>query len=319
MIIAIDESGDFAVYSARYNYFVAVLISQQNESLPVKEAQFEEWKKSIPPEKFDKSHEVKGTDLTEEELLRFTKEVLLAEPTIYPITVRIKPNENKEELKDKFQAIELEAIDKSIVYLRESEQIDRVEFYQKFRRWYEKRNFQHYMKLGMLEHTIGKSLKHAIGISIAEWAKSGSDEDLMNISIMIDQDFVTSPTERTYFDEILRQAIRHITQKHPLPIAREMIEAAHPFVTKYQVKGDRINLAELLGDKMNFLSSSENWPLQIADIYSTIIQRVENKETCQDSMKLVEDRFKKLRRTHFKMNTDPETETRIEVERGPAS
>lgn len=313
MIIAIDESGDFAPTSARYNYFVAVLLTEMNEGLAKKKAQFDAWKTSIPAEKFDAKNEVKGTDLSDEELYRFTKQVLLSFPQTHPVAVRIKPNENSEDVQDFFKAVLLELIDKSITYFQSTGLEKEVEFYQKLKAWYSKRNFQQFMKITTLETILARALEQAIGLSIAIWAITGSDVDLMHIAIMIDEDFITTPTERDYFDATMRQAIHHLTEEHPIPIAREMVENGHPFVKKYLIGQDRINLSEMLKENMAFLPSNENWQLQIADIYSTIEQRAANKGTCLDSIHLITTNFKRLNRTHYRMNPDPDPSTRIEI------
>jgi hypothetical protein len=313
MIIAIDESGDFAPYSARFNYFVAVLLSEEGDALAKKKAQFDTRKNEIPPEKFKEKNEVKGTDLTCEELYRFTKQVLLSPPQVYPITVRITPNENSEELQDFFKAILLELIDKSFVFFERTEQGEKVEFYRKLKAWYDKRNFQHYMKISLLENILARALESAIGTSIVSWIFTGSDTDLMHISIMVDEDFITTKAERSYFDEITRQAIRHLTAVHPIPIAREMVEMGHPFVKKYMLSRNSINLSEMLGENLAFLPSSGTWQLQIADIYSTIEQRVGNKNTCLDLMQLITSSFRTLSRIHYVMNRDPDPSTRIQI------
>jgi hypothetical protein len=313
MIIAIDESGDFAPTSARYNYFVAVLLTETNDGLAKKKAQFDAWKSSIPCEKFDAKNEVKGTELTDEELYQFTKQVLLSLPEIHPVSVRIRPNENKEDVQDFFKAVLLELIDKSIAHFQGIGQQEEVIFYQKLKAWYKKRNFQQFMKITTLETVVARALEQAIGLSIAIWALTGSSEDLMHIAIIIDEDFISTATERDYFDATMRQAIRHLTEVHPIPIAREMVEKGHPFVKKYLIGEDRINLSEMLKENMSFLPSNENWQLQIADIYSTIEQRAANKGTCLDSMHLITSSYKKLNRTHYRMNPDPDPTTRIVV------
>jgi len=133
MIIAIDESGDFAPTSARYNYFVAVLLTEMNDGLANKKAQFDAWKSTIPCEKFDAKNEVKGTYLSDEVLYRFTKQVLLSSPQIHPVAVRIIPNDNKEDVQDFFKAVLLELIDKSLEHFQGTGQQEEIAFYKNSR------------------------------------------------------------------------------------------------------------------------------------------------------------------------------------------
>ena len=83
MVIAIDEVGDFAPYSERYNFMIGALLSRHNDGIARKQAQFEAWKNTIDREKFTRQNEVKGTELSEEELFMFTNEVILTNPILY--------------------------------------------------------------------------------------------------------------------------------------------------------------------------------------------------------------------------------------------
>lgn len=62
MIIAIDEVGDFAVTSQRYNYMVAALPTQKDNAFETKRQQFEAWKQTVDKSKYTKYAEVKASN-----------------------------------------------------------------------------------------------------------------------------------------------------------------------------------------------------------------------------------------------------------------
>jgi hypothetical protein len=315
MIIAIDEVGDFAPTSQRYNYMVAVLIPRHNNGIATKQAQFERWKDSIEKGKFSNQNEVKGSDLTEEELFRFTNDVILSEPVVGNIQIRIRPFETPEKIFDTFKEVETSVIKLLIAHSKEINDADGELFYSKFSRWFKDRNFQHYMKMVLLENCIGRSVQMAMGMSILYWAL-GDDTDLMNLEIKIDKDFINKSGEKKYFKELLRQAFRRITEAHPIPMARELLVSGHQFVTNYMLPNGMMNLGRIFNDRCDFLDSHINFELQIADILGTIFHRAQNKNMCLNSVDLIENALGQRGqiKTHLVLNQDPNTEVGIRFE-----
>ena len=105
MIIGIDETGDFSPESEKLSFFIAVVIDQQKNGAPTKQTQFLKWLESIHSEKFNKKREVKGSDLTDEELLTFVNQVYCSNPKIRCEVVCFQPNENPEPLMKKYKQI----------------------------------------------------------------------------------------------------------------------------------------------------------------------------------------------------------------------
>lgn len=315
MIIAIDEVGDFAPTSKRNNFMVAALLNRHNNGIVLKQAQFEQWKNGIDRGKFSKQNEVKGSDLTEDELFRFTNEVILSDPFIRNIQIRVIPSENPLKVFDTFKVMETNLINLLASHFKEIDDKDGEEFFNRFSRWFNHRNFQHYMKIVLLENCIGRSIQMAMGVSIIFWALR-DDSNLMNLEIKIDKDFINKDGEKKYFKELLRQAFRRITETHPIPMARELVESGHPFVRNYLLPRGKINLGEVFNGRCDFYDSHHHFELQIADILGTILHRAQNKNSCLDSAELI-DRTLGLRgqvKTHLILNPDPNTEIGIRYE-----
>jgi hypothetical protein len=316
MIIAIDEVGDFAPTSQRYNFFIAALVSQIGNSVETKRQHFEEWKGSLQAGRFTKQGEIKGTELTSEELLIFVRDVIIAEPHIVPVQIRIIPKENSVATLQSFQQVELDAITLSMEYFKEHGMSEREVFFRKMRNWYRNRNYQHFLKMAALEHCIGRALQYAIGRSIFDSYVNASDDNLMNLRIKIDKDFINKAGEIKYFQELLRQAFRSITERYPIPIAVEMVQNNHPFVQAYLLENGKINMAQLFLHNCTFESSHTNFELQIADILGTVFHRFFNKNQCQDSIDLINESLgsKGQVRIHFIANPNPDTEAKIVIE-----
>jgi hypothetical protein len=313
MIIAIDETGDFAPYSKRYNFFVAALLDQTNDMLVQKEEQFNNWKNTVPKEKRTKGNEVKGTELSDEELHSFTMNVLLSEPLIRNVQVRIIPAENSQAVAV-FKEVEAELIEKSISYLKVTRQEKKQTLYERLYKWNNRRNFQHFIKLGLLQSCISKSLNLAVGTSLVSWI-AGSDDNLMNIAIKIDADFIRKDSERMFFKELLKQSIRNKTEQEPIPMLKELVDSHHPF-SKYIFENNMINLSDVLGKRCNFYNSHEHFELQIADILGTIIHRYNNYKRCTisiDEMNHILGANGQVK-VHLIMNKNPSKATKLVIE-----
>lgn len=315
MVIAIDEVGDFAPTSKRYNFMVAALLTRHNNGLAIKQEQFERWKNSIDRTKFTNQNEVKGSDLSEDELFRFTNEVIVSDPVVRNVHIRIIPSETSKNLFDLFKKVETDLIKLLIAHSQEIDDKEGLEFYSKFSRWFRDRNFQHYMKMVLLENCIGRSVQMAIGVSIIHWAL-GDDVDLINLEIKIDKDFINKQGEKKYFKELLRQAFRKMTEEHPIPMARELLQSKHPFVLENMLPNGMINLAGVFNHRCDFFDSHRNFELQIADILGTIFHRSQNKNSCLNSAQLINRVLGSRGQTkvHLVLNETPDTEVKIVYE-----
>ncbi len=316
MVIAIDEVGDFAHYSERYNFMIAALLSRHDNGMAVKQSQFDSWKNTIDSIKFTNQNEVKGTELSEDELFRFTNEVIISNPIVGNVQIRVKPSENPKKVLDQFKIIELNLIKLVIGQCNETGDINGSEFFNKLSRWLKDRNYQHYMKMALLESCISRSVEKAIGASIVDWL-TGDDINLMNLEIKIDKDFINKDGEKKFFKELLGQAFRRITEDHPIPMVRELMDAHHPFAQTFLLPNNMINLGSVFNNRCDFFHSHYNFELQIADILGTIFHRAQNRNSCKNSVQLIDQILGRRGqiKTHLVLNPNPNTEVRIEYEK----
>lgn len=286
MIIAIDETGDFSPNSKLKSFFVAVLLQQQNGSLALKKQQYDLWLNTIPKEKFNSKNEIKGSDLSEEELFQFTEMVYTKAPCVANQIIYFLPSENHESLMKSIKKIEVESIEKIVELAKEKEKPEWTDFYNKLSIWYKnakKMNYQHFMKLILLRRLINRSFENAVGVSILyEMIDDSNSENLLNLEFKIDKDFIKGREAKQYWKELLRNSFHTYNKKNPLPTLQKWQENGHPFLNKYKGRTENeLNLSNLFRQNCDFLESDEHWEIQIADITGIIINRYFNRNKVQ--------------------------------------
>ena len=316
MIIAIDETGDFQPNSELNSFFVAVILEQQNNKLNTKKAQFLEWLKTIPKEKFNDKNEIKGSDLNENELYSFTEMVFTSEPCVKHQVVFFSPSENPEELMKTFKKIEISKIERLAELSEENGKNEMAEQYRKMAIWHKnskKMHYPHFMKLILLRSLINKAFNTAVGVSILyEMVDDKKSENLLNLEFKIDQDFVRGRDATIFWKELLRNTFISYTNRNPIPTLDAWETNGHPFLEKYKRKdNNKIYLTELFKKNCNFKESDEHWEIQIADITGIIINRFHNRNKAQRAYLNLNKCLKKNKFTKIILNesldfsTDP--------------
>lgn len=314
MIIAIDETGDFQPNSKLDSFFVAVILEQQNCKLELKKKQFQSWLDTIPKEKFNKKKEVKGSDLTEDELFSFTETVFTSEPCIKHEVVFFSPSENSEDLMKTFKEIEVAKIEKLADFATEKGKSKMAEQYRRMAIWHKnsrKMHYPHFMKLILLRSLLNKAFNTAIGVSILlEMIDDNKSENLLNLEFKIDQDFVRGRDANIYWKELLRNTFISYTLRNPIPVLDTWDENTHPFLKKYTKENDdRLYVTDILKNKCNFLESHESWEIQLADITGIIINRFHNRKKAIKAYGNLTKCLKKIKFTKIILNESPDYNT----------
>jgi hypothetical protein len=289
MIIGIDEVGNF-VYNSdiKFHFFTAVKIDQNNNGYEIKKAQFQKWFESIPIHKKNKNGEIKGTDLTEEELYNFADTVIAADPPVRIVQVKIIPSNNPPELIEEFQRIEVKRLENLIKIYKEKNRNILAKQYTKLAAWYKNRSYAQYLKIIILNHTICEALRSAIGTSIL-LGLLHKDDNLLNIKFKIDRDFINGDEPKIFWRDFLRSAFRDYSKKYPIPMLDQWEKTGHSFLTKYGRPDGQIDFKEILRGNTDFHHSHEHFEIQMADIAGTIYHRFQNRSTCKEAYdKLVE-------------------------------
>ncbi|RTQ45105.1 hypothetical protein EJV47_26405 [Hymenobacter gummosus] len=281
MVIGIDETGDFAPGSELLSFFVAVQLAQHGNGIQLKEQQFRAWLATIPPEKLDATGEVKGSNLTEEELLSFAQTVICAKPAVRITYVQFRPSENPEERMKAFKAREVALLERAAAKAQEAGKHGLAKQYSTMAIWHKnakKMHYQHYMKLLLLRELITACFEKVVGVSIAlELAgQDPSHENLLNIEFKIDQDFVRGREPEIFWKELLRTSFTNAAKG--IPVLEDWKHTGHPFLDKYQRKeGKGLDFADVFQNHCAFYASQDSFEVQIADITAIIINRFRNR------------------------------------------
>ena len=281
MIVGIDESGDFAPGSDLLSFFVGVMLLQQENGIQTKEQQFRAWLATIPPEKLDATGEVKGSNLTDEELLSFAQAVICAAPAVRITYVQFRPSENPEERMKAFKTREVASLERAAAKAQEAGKHGLAKQYATMAIWHKnakKMHYQHFMKLLLLRELITATFEKVVGVSIAlELAgKDPNHENLLNIEFKIDQDFVRGREPEIFWKELLRTSFTNAAEG--VPVLEVWKQTGHPFLDKYQRKeGNGLDFADVFKNHCAFYESQNSFEVQIADITAIIINRFRNR------------------------------------------
>jgi len=309
MIVGIDEVGNFDPSTEEYNYFVAVLLDQNKNKYQIKESQFKLWESKIPNENKDDKGEVKGQKLTDQQLEDFYNEVLKLKPSVLYSVVRIKPSENKKELIEKHQEIEVQAIEETLQKHKDNPRGNWVEWYERILAWYKNRKPSHLLKMKCLEHLLGISFNHGIGWSQLTYIIDDKDEkNIKEFAYKIDKDFIRAENVKTIWNEILRQFWKEFSKKDRLPLVDFGLKEQNPVKKEYGLGDKKSNLKKIFRDRTRFLNSEEHFEIRMADITGTIIHRYQNKNRCEQIYKEIEKHLgsKKRNYTHLILNDQVE-------------
>lgn len=284
MIIGIDEVGDFATYSQRYNFFVATLIDQAENWHEIKKVAFENWENNVS-EDAKEDGEIKGRLLSEKDLKRFTNEVIRSEKPIRIESVCFIPSDNSVESMEKYKEIQINSIDEVLQrYINKCNE-EVVAKFEKIQRWFssnKKVNYQHFMKMLLLNKCISIVHKNAIGVSILlELLYDKEAKNLLNMEFKIDQNFLDSEQKKGHWKGILRNYLLNDSKENPVPLLDTWEQTGHPFLDKYKKDG-QLNLKDLFENHCDFVDSKDHFEVRIAEIVGTIFHRKFNKEECQE-------------------------------------
>lgn len=313
MIIAIDETGDFHPDSDMMSFFVAVILDQRDNGIEIKKHQFEKWKETIPQEKFNQKGEVKGSDLTDIELLSFVECVFNTDPIIRHEVVFFLPKENPEDLMKEFKEIEVDRLQNSAKLANESGKNEMAKQYERMAIWHKnakKMHYPHFFKLILLRQLINKSFNTSIGASILlEMVGDKESTNLLNIKFKIDQDFVRGDDPTIYWKELLRNSFISYTINNPVPLL-DSWKNGHPFVEKYKgnIEGT-LNFKDLFKNNCDFLESHEHFEIQIADITAIIINRFHNRQRATEAHNALFKVLKRQKLSKIILNDMPNFDT----------
>jgi|CXWL01.1.fsa_nt_gi hypothetical protein len=286
MIIAIDESGSFAEGAETRHFFAAVHLRQRRTLYKLKESQFLDWESSLPRSLKNAKGEIKGSALSDDELVEFAYGIMCADPYLGVTPFSIRPADNPKSIVDKHRAIQLVGIREGArEYLLESKP-DMASRYQEFGNWFKNLSYVQYLKIVVLGECVTAAMVNAIGHSIT----GHYDEELTRMRFQIDRDFIKEPRHNWFWHEVLRNQLYNSSKSNPIPLLKKWKRKGHPFLEKYARNG-RLDFNELFWKQCEFVTSHDHFEIRIADIVSTIVSRFFNRRRCTQAYSLVRKCF----------------------------
>jgi hypothetical protein len=265
MRIFIDESGSFSWHTPGRSVFCGVTVPDRE--LDALLHRFGRWKRTIIGRS---RRELKGSELTENQLSSFTSKVFPISDrdfwlTVVGIDTRVTRKAIVCEVRDQAAVI----FDQSSCIAKEHNNAKLQESYRQMSGWAKNRSPENVLWMIALTETLVNSLIH----TIVRFAEPEDDEEFTNIKIQIDQSFVKNDAHVTFWREWLRADLAKSSRTAPLLMIKQWRERNHPFLKKYEIYPGLLNLNKLYVNDTGFFSSERSPGLQIADICAQILLR----------------------------------------------
>jgi len=268
MIIAIDESGSFAENQATPSFFIAIHLHGTQEELRGKEASFYNWEKSVPASLKAKSGEVKGHRLGLAQYIDFIENILLTKPYIGITSVAIYPIKNPKRILENRKLFTLAGINDAVLQAAKHKRVGQQRTYYELANHYRRLNYSILLKYELLGNCIMHSFVNSIGHAFCE----GFDNELLDLEIKIDKDFITSSKRKIFWREILRNQMRVLSVTDPIVLPEDLKQTGHPFIEKYKRNG-QLDFRELFVNHCNFVNSRCEFGVRIADVVASIFYK----------------------------------------------
>jgi hypothetical protein len=282
MIIGIDETGSFDEDGQRRSFFIAAQLRQRKTLFKQKQDQFLRWEASVPRQLRNSKGELKSSALSDSQLLDFARQVIVTHYRVKVTPIAIRPADNPPDIVAKHHQIMLKGIRAGSKWYRENDREKLSALYNEFGNWFEKLNYQQFLKVLILCECIYSSFRDAIGHSIT----GAYDDELVRLRFKIDRDFIREPRHEIFWREILRNILEQNSERRPLPILNRWANRGHPFLEKYHGKG-YFDFNELFTKNCDFVRSHEHFEIRIADAVSTIFTRFLNDGRCAKAYDLL--------------------------------
>jgi hypothetical protein len=282
MIVAIDESGTFSANSNSIHFFVAVHLRQKTLLYNAKKNQFLAWEKSLPKSLKNHTGEIKSSNLSDEHLFSFCREVIRTHYYVGITPYCFLPTNNPVTVVEKHKEVQLRCIREGVKGYNELKKPEMAASYEEFGNWFNKLNYSQYMKIILLGYCIVNSLINTIGHSIS----GNYDNELVKLKFIIDRDFIKEPRPNAFWRELLRNQLYSISLNTPIPLLKDWKKKGHPFLDKF-TKNGKMNLNELFWKNCKFLQSHENFEIRIADCVNSILNKYFNNKRCVEAYKLI--------------------------------
>jgi hypothetical protein len=274
MLIAVDESGSFGAKATGTHFFVAIHLRQEVDLLKQKRAQFLAWEGTLPKSLKNSKGEFKGSDLSDDHLLRFARCAFATPPAIGITPVAMDAYQSADIIR-KHRHVALVGIREGVKAYRSLGRPAVAQMYEELGNWFQKLDNALYLKIVLLGECIVTALHNAIGHAVS----GGYENELLRLGYLIDRDFVRNPRHHTFWREILRNQLWHITSRKPIPLLKDWPITGHPFLTRITRNG-KLDMNDLFVNHLAFAPSHQHPELRMADMTVAIVNRYLNRREC---------------------------------------
>jgi hypothetical protein len=273
MHIFMDESGSISWASPGVNPFACLIVPDRSLSLLT--GRFSEWKRSV----VGKSNaELKGSELSSENLESFTTEVLPnseREPILSVVAADTSVTQEvfvagaRDQLADQYallarRLLELDPPNKSF-----------AQAYTEIAGWTRHRSSVNFLWISTAELAIAQAVQY----SVLAFMEPEDDVEFENIEISVDRSFIKEKRPTLFWKEFIRLAhIDRSRKRIAFQIPNTWRARNHPFHRKYDGGGYR-DFTDLFRNHLTFVDSRTSVGIQIADICAHICRRYYRGET----------------------------------------
>lgn len=259
----IDDAGSFSWSNKGKSLFCGVTVS--DAELPELEKRFLAWKRSVIG---DSKQELKGHDLTANQLCSFSQKVLPRTTRNIHLTLTggdtsVTAESYLEKLRG--HAAELFRLSSELSATHKNDKL--AEIYRQMSGWIKNRSTSNVLWVIVLLQAIFDTFQHAI-VRFAEPEYSSEFEE---IEIAIDRSFIHRDEHRLFWKEWLRNDLMKSSRGRIYTLKEWAPD--HPFRRKYRVHKGLHDYNDLFHKHTDFYDSKSMIGLQVADICANIFYR----------------------------------------------
>jgi hypothetical protein len=263
----IDDSGSFSWGNKGKSLFCGVTVT--DAEIPELEQRFTTWKRSIVG---DRGQELKGSQLTANQLVSFVAKVLPPSSNIVLTVVggdtSVTTESHVEKMRDQSAEIFRLSSELCAKYTSETNKNEKiVEFYRQMSGWVGKRSSPNCLWIVVLLQTIFDTLQHGI----VRFAEPEFSSEFENIEFVIDKSFIQRDEHLQFWKEWLRADLMKSSRGSIMTVKEWPPD--HPYKKKYMMHKGLYDYRDLFHNHTVFRDSKSMIGLQVADICANICYR----------------------------------------------
>jgi hypothetical protein len=261
----IDESGSFGWQNPGRSIFCGISI--RDRDFPNVLDRFLRWRRSIIGHS---RRELKGSELTENQLVSFASKVLPgSDKQIWLTVVGIDTARTRREVIVRLREQASAILQKSSEISGAHGNLRLKESYRQMSGWMNSRSPENLLWVIGLEQAVIDTLQH----TIVRFLEPEDDSEFEDFRIYIDQSFIRREEHAAFWREWLRNQLGKSSNKELTMIPNTWRLRSHPFIRQYEIHPGLLDLNHLFVRNTGFFRSEKIEGLQIADICAHILFR----------------------------------------------